>query len=225
MNKKATGVFNQAIKTIQQLIDDDDQKGLDILCEIAEMFAKNRESKNSIIVFEQALSMAQTMKNYNHSSYILARIAELMIKAGESDKTPDIFDQAVQMIQKIDDDHIRFEMFITITEDMVDAGYVNKAVKTAKHISNYEDRSNLLICIASQIDEGESEKAIVVLEQAVKSIQNVKNQNRNTFEILEDISMEMTKRGKVKNALQTAKKISDERRSLNAFHSIADAMD
>lgn len=149
MNKKATGVFNQAIKTIQQLIDDDDQKGLNILCEIAEMFAKNRESKNSIIVFEQALSMAQTMKNYNDSSYILARIAELMIEAGESEKTPDIFDQAVQIIQKIDDDHIRFEMFITITEDMVDAGYVNKAVKTAQYISNYEDRSNLLICIAS----------------------------------------------------------------------------
>jgi lipopolysaccharide biosynthesis regulator YciM len=143
-------------------------------------------------VFDQALKVAEGIKDEKEWARALIAIAEEMRKAG-------LLDQALKVAEGIKDAWQRARALIAIAEGMRKAGLLDQALKVAEEIEGEEERARVLREIAEEMAKAEIQDE-ALWRDALKVAEGIKDEEERA-RALKWIAVEMAKVGKVEGAV------------------------
>jgi tetratricopeptide (TPR) repeat protein len=210
-------LFDQALQVIDE---EDAERRAQALGAIAEEMAKAR-------MFDQALQVAEGIKDAEYRAKTLTLIATGMTEAEMKERAKEVFDQALQVAKGIKNEERRLEALGMITIRIARARMFNQALKVAEEFGETWWRAWALAAVAREMAMvGMEEQAKEVFEQALQVAEGIKS-TKGTTEwawALIAIVEEMTEAGMFDWALQVAEGIKGNLMRARALMAIAKEM-
>ena len=167
--------------------------------------------------YEQALRIAQTIKDVQEKAGALSRIAGHYARKGQ-------FESALQVAQTISDANHKAGALSEIVRSYAEAGQLDQALKVAQTIERKFDKTMILSEMAVNYAEAGKPDRAIQIAQTIKDIMsstNISNEEKDIDWMLPAIVSSYAKAGQFDQALKVAQNIQGKPYKVNALSDIA----
>jgi len=200
--------IKEAIECTQQLITNEEKSFL--LSKISTALQTNFMPEEASLIMDQAyecsLEILDNTEKFSHQKDLSYELA----KQGK-------FEKAIKYANNIDENYWKSDALKCISIEMVKAEAIEKAIELARDIIDNSERSRALSIISTELaKQGKFEYSSIIFQEALKSANNISNDDFFKGEVLFEISYELVKQGKLEDAINISKDITED-----LFHSFA----
>lgn len=200
--------IKEAIKWTQQLNNIEEKSNL--LSKISTALEINFMREEASLIMDQAYKCSLEILDNTDKFSQQMNLSYELAKQGK-------FEKAIKCANNIDDIYWKSDALKCIAVEMAKGGAIEKAIKLAIDIKENSERSRAFSIISTElVQKGRLEYSSIIFQEALKAAHKISNDDFFKGEVLYEISYELVKQGKLEDAINIAKDITED-----LFHSFA----
>jgi tetratricopeptide (TPR) repeat protein len=231
-HEEAASIMEQALQCASGIYSDSVKSGA--LKNISSELAKQGKLKEAATIMEQAIECARVIDSDSNRSNALCGISSELNKQGNFELAASLMEQAIECTLSLSEGILKILALKDIIGELAKHGKIQTALECARYISSDRHKRLALKIISSELaKQGKIEETAYVIIQTldcVKGISSVKDKldasgytviYKGVYDALTKISIELTKQGKLEQAIECTRNISSDKYKGDALKNIS----